>query len=82
MSRVDLVLVEGFKRENHPKIEVHRGANGKPALYPDDPSIVVVATDVAFHDLAIPRYHLDDVQGIADAVQANAMNMDDVRWSQ
>ena len=35
MSRVDLVLVEGFKREPHRKIEVHRAANGKPLLFPE-----------------------------------------------
>ena len=37
MSRVDLVVVEGFKSEPHRKIEVHRAANGKPLLFPDDP---------------------------------------------
>src|SRR6476469_4939778 len=37
MSRVDLVVVEGFKRELLRKIEVHRAANGKPLLFPDDP---------------------------------------------
>src|SRR5690348_12632939 len=36
MSPVDLVIVEGFKRELHPKIEVYRAANGKPPLFPDD----------------------------------------------
>ena len=47
LSRVDLVIVEGFKREPHRKVEVHRAANGKPALYPDDRHIVAVASDVA-----------------------------------
>src|SRR3954447_7382700 len=45
LSRVDLVIVEGFKREPHRKVEVHRVANGKPALFPDDPAIVGIATD-------------------------------------
>ena len=44
MSRVDLVLIEGFKREPHRKIEVHRAANGKPPLFPDDPGIVGIAS--------------------------------------
>lgn len=82
MSRVDIVLIEGFKRENHPKIEVHRAANGKPPLYPDDPTIVAIATDVMFSGVVIPRCHLDDVQGIADVVQINASRLEDVRWSQ
>ncbi len=45
MSAVDLVLVEGFKRDAFPKLEIHRSANGKPLLHPDDPHIVAVACD-------------------------------------
>src|ERR1700684_3872267 len=39
MSPVDLVIIEGFKREPHRKIEVHRLANNKPLLFPDDRDI-------------------------------------------
>ena len=53
MSRVDLVVVEGFKREPHRKIEVYRAANGKPLLFPDDPGIVGIATDTAV-ETALP----------------------------
>src|SRR5882762_11559682 len=53
MARVDLVLVEGFKREPHRKIEVHRIANGKPWLYPDDPGVVGIAADTAL-DTELP----------------------------
>jgi molybdopterin-guanine dinucleotide biosynthesis protein MobB len=45
-SRLDLVLVEGFRHELYPKIELHRPALGKPLLFPDDPSIIALATDV------------------------------------
>ena len=45
MSPVDFVVVEGFKRERHRKIEVHRLAAAKPLLFPDDPDIVGIATD-------------------------------------
>jgi hypothetical protein len=38
LAPVDLVLIEGFKREPHPKLEVHRAANGKPWLYPTTPA--------------------------------------------
>ena len=41
----DLVLIEGYKREPIPKLEVHRAATGKPWLFTDDPHIVAVATD-------------------------------------
>ena len=46
LSPVDLVLVEGYKREPHPKLEVYRAAVGKPLIQPDDPAIVAIASDV------------------------------------
>jgi molybdopterin-guanine dinucleotide biosynthesis protein B len=78
---VDLVLVEGFKREGHPKIEVFRKANAKPPLNPGDPSIVAVAADVVFDGLGIPLLHLDDIEAIADAVQSRAMPIEGIHWS-
>ena len=45
MSPVDLLLVEGFKRHPHPKIEVYRRSLGKPLLHPEDPSVVAIASD-------------------------------------
>lgn len=72
LSPVDLVIVEGFKRDAHPKIEIHRGANGKPWLHPDDPAVVAVASDVPLPSDTLPRAHLDDVAGIADLVLAYA----------
>ncbi|MGR9106798.1 MAG: molybdopterin-guanine dinucleotide biosynthesis protein B [Gammaproteobacteria bacterium] len=44
-SNLDLVLVEGFKRERFPKIELHRPSLGKPLLFPVDDSIIALATD-------------------------------------
>ncbi len=70
-SPVDLILIEGFKRGSHPKIEVHRGANGKPFLHADDPSIVALASDVDAPGL-LPRVGLDDVNGVAALVLAHA----------
>jgi molybdopterin-guanine dinucleotide biosynthesis adapter protein len=64
MSPVDLVVIEGFKRELHRKIEVHRAANGKPALFPDDPGIVGIATDAKL-ETPLPMAHLDDVKAVA-----------------
>jgi molybdopterin-guanine dinucleotide biosynthesis adapter protein len=82
MQPVDLVLVEGFKRERHPKIEVYRWANAKTLLHPGDPSIVAVAADVALEGPAIPLLlHLDDVEGIADVAQSRAMPIDGIHWS-
>ena len=48
MSPVDLLLVEGFKRQPHPKLEVHRPSLGKPLIYPGDPHVVAIATDAPF----------------------------------
>lgn len=81
MRPVDLILVEGFKHERHPKIEIHRGANGKPPLHPGDPSIIAIATDTALPGLAIPLYSLDDVAGIAELASARAMPVDRIGWS-
>ncbi len=80
MARVDLVLIEGFKRDCHPKIEIYRQANAKPPLHPDDPSIIAVAADIALPGLAIPVYHLDDIPGIADVVQACAVPIERIEW--
>lgn len=65
---VDLVVIEGFKREAHPKLEVHRAANGKPWLHPQDPRIRAVASDVPPPDAALPHLDLDDTPGIAAAL--------------
>lgn len=69
MRPVDLILIEGFKRELHPKIEAHRAEAGKPLIAPDDPTIRAVASDVAL-DLDRPVFDLDDTQGIADFIAA------------
>jgi molybdopterin-guanine dinucleotide biosynthesis protein B len=68
LSPVDLVIVEGFKRDAHPKIEVHRAANGKPWLHPGDPRIAAVASDVPPPAGAPPHLPLDDVEAIAAAM--------------
>lgn len=46
-KKLDLVLVEGFKHERFPKIELHRPSHGKPLIYPSDPDIIAIATDSA-----------------------------------
>lgn len=44
-NELDLILVEGFKHEAYPKIELHRTALGHPWLFPEDDSIVAIASD-------------------------------------
>jgi molybdopterin-guanine dinucleotide biosynthesis protein B len=67
LAPCDLVLIEGFKQEPIPKLEVHRPENGKPPLFPDRPDIVAVATDA---DIAttLPKLPLNDISAIADFV--------------
>ena len=67
---LDLILVEGFKHERFPKVELHRPALGRPLLYPDDPSIVAVAADAALSPApALPLLDLNDVDAVADFVR-------------
>ena len=77
MSRVDLVVVEGFKSEPHRKIEVHRLANGKPPLFPDDPAISGIATDADL-ETALPVAHLDDIPAIAAMMLRSAISVEAV----
>lgn len=77
MSPVDLVIVEGFKADPHPKIEVHRAANGKPMMHPNDPTIVGVASDVKA-DTSLPVAHLDDVAAVARMMRQSAAAIDDI----
>jgi molybdopterin-guanine dinucleotide biosynthesis protein B len=67
LSPCDLVLIEGFKQEPVPKLEVYRPENGKPPLFPERPDIVAVATDA---DIAtdLPKLPLNDFAAIADFV--------------
>jgi molybdopterin-guanine dinucleotide biosynthesis adapter protein len=76
LSPVDLVIVEGFKRQSHPKLEVYRACVGKPLLHPDDDCIVAVATDAPLPQASLPVLMLDDIEGIADMLQAEALPPD------
>ena len=77
MTPVDLVIIEGFKSEQHCKIEVYRAANGKPMLFPDDPGIVGIAADGAV-ETTLPVAHLDDIPAVAVMMQRSAISLEDV----
>ena len=78
MSPVDFVIVEGFKSESYPKIEIHRAENGKPFLYADDPMILAVATDQRDQISDRPTLDLGDSDALADFVIAHAKPVDEV----
>ncbi len=69
----DLVLVEGYKREAIPKLEIHRAEIAKPWLFPDDPNILAVASDVAPPD-GFPRIDIDAVQSLTDFILNHAQS--------
>jgi molybdopterin-guanine dinucleotide biosynthesis protein B len=69
MAPVDLLLVEGFKRDSHPKLEVHRPSVGKPLLYPEDPHIVAIVSDETL-TVPLPLLPLGDASAIADFILA------------
>src|SRR3978361_804112 len=77
MERVDLGVVEGFKSEPHRKIEVHRAANGKPFLFPEDPAISGIASDTSV-ETTLPSVHLDDIPAIAAMMERSAISIEDV----
>jgi molybdopterin-guanine dinucleotide biosynthesis adapter protein len=63
---LDLILVEGFRHESYPKIELSRPSLGKPLLYPKDPSIIAIASDQPLSiPVALPCLDLNDPQAIA-----------------
>lgn len=77
MARVDLVVVEGFKAGSHPKIEVHRAANGRPLMFPQDPGIVGVVSDID-PETTLPVAHIDDIAAVARLIKVSAAKIEDV----
>ena len=71
MAPVDLILAEGFKMDDFPKLEVHRQALGKPRLPPETPGIVALVTDADI-DPRLPCFGLDDIDAIAEWVARRA----------
>ena len=67
LSPVDLVLIEGYKRDDHPKVEAYRAETGNPLIAPDDPTIRAVASDVE-QTLDRPVFDLDDTKAVADFI--------------
>jgi molybdopterin-guanine dinucleotide biosynthesis protein B len=71
LAPVDLVLVEGYKRDAHPKVEVWRQETGQPLIQPGDPLIRAVATDARL-TLSVPVLDLNDTAAVADFILQEA----------
>ena len=67
LAPVDLVLVEGYKRDAHPKVEVWRAATGQPLIQSGDPLVRAVATDASL-TLSVPVLDLNDTRAVADFI--------------
>ena len=78
MTPVDLVIVEGFKSEAYPKIEIHRVENGKAFLHLEDSMIVAVASDCPERIMDRPSFNLADIGAIADFIVAYAKPVEEV----
>lgn len=70
MSPVDLVLVEGYKRDSHPKVEAHRVGRGASLIANEDPTVRAVASDAPLAGLHVPNLPLDDADAVADFILA------------
>lgn len=66
-ASADLVLVEGFKQEHFPKIEVHRSKSNNPLLHPTDPNIIAVVSDIK-PDTALPCLNLNDPVAVTEFI--------------
>lgn len=73
ISPCDLILVEGFKRERHPKLEVFRRSLGVPPLHAGDPQVVAVASDQSLPEARIPVVDLNDTTAITELVLQRAV---------
>jgi len=70
LAPCDLIIVEGYKRENHDKLETRRlDAKNRDALADDDPSIVAIAADHPVDTSALPVFALDDTVAVADFIE-------------
>jgi molybdopterin-guanine dinucleotide biosynthesis protein B len=70
MTPVDLILIEGFKDDTHPKLEIHRARSEKPLLYLNDPNIVAIATEKPL-ETNLPQLHIEDILSIADFIESH-----------
>ena len=64
LTPAEIVLVEGFKNSNFPKIEIWREATGKPLLYPAHAGIIAIASDKTIPDCSLPWFDLEDIEGV------------------
>lgn len=77
-NMLDLLLVEGFKHEAFPKIELHRPSHGAPLIHPNDPYVIAVATDAPapVGGYRIPHLDLNRIEQIAEFIMHEIVSLD------
>ena len=68
LQDVDLVLVEGYKREKRPKIEIFRPECHPAPLFLEDPDLIALVTDAPL-EVRVPKFASSDVRGLADLIE-------------
>jgi molybdopterin-guanine dinucleotide biosynthesis adapter protein len=79
LAPADIVLIEGYKRHAHPKLEIYRASVGKPLIYPEDNCVVAIASDAPLPSAQLPVVMLDDVEAVANVLQAEALPREQIR---
>ncbi len=69
LQDMDIIITEGFKNENTPKIEVYRKESGKTPIYDEKPGIVAMVTNADDMDIDIPKFKLEDIEKIANFIE-------------
>lgn len=77
ITDVDLILVEGYKRDGHPKIEAYRRETGNALITTDDPTVLAVASDTVLEGVGVPVIDLDDTEKLANFVLSHVGLMPD-----
>ena len=74
---LDLVLVEGFKHEEFPKVELHRPSVGKPLIFPEDSKVIAVATDGELsQSTTLPLLDINDISAVAEFVAKEFLGLE------
>lgn len=72
---VDIILVEGFKENPFPKIEVSLAASGHDLICSRDDKLIAVASDRSLDDVEVPCYDINDAPGLVDFIDHRIKSM-------
>ncbi|MEA3428291.1 MAG: molybdopterin-guanine dinucleotide biosynthesis protein B [Thermodesulfobacteriota bacterium] len=67
---MDIIIVEGYKREKQPKIEILRSSTHKKPLCGKDNNLIALVTDANI-DLKVPKFGLEEIDSLVDFIEKN-----------